>query len=214
MPMVREAAAVLIAEPTSLCPAYREKGVFRFKLITKGKAAHASQPWLGENAILKMHYCLARLSDLAAISNERTTGMTTCISTIEGGTKSNVVPDSCKTEIDIRFPLPQTPEDINVIITNRLRGLEYDIDVDYTLEAFEADPSSPLVGEMVKFLGTEPVVVPYATEAPKFAAVNKNVYICGPGDPKMAHTVDENVGIVELQQAYRFFEHMAKISQG
>ena len=51
--VVSKASAVLIGEPTGLCPAYREKGVFRFRLTTNGKAAHASQPWLGKDASLK-----------------------------------------------------------------------------------------------------------------------------------------------------------------
>ncbi len=212
--VAREARAVVIGEPTGLSPAYREKGVFRFKLATKGKAAHASQPWLGENAIMKMHHCLARLSDLASITEERTTGMTTCISTIEGGVKSNVVPDKCLAEVDIRFPLPQTPEDVNIIIINRLKGLDYEMDVDYTLEAFETDPRSKMVSELSRFLGTGPIVVPYATEAPKFAAVNGNVIICGPGSPKMAHVVDEYVEIKELEMATKMFVHIAKFVQG
>lgn len=214
LPVAREAKAIIIAEPTSLYPAYREKGVFRFNLTTKGRASHASQPWLGDNAIMKMHQCLARLNDLTISSSERTTGMTACVSTIEGGTKSNVVPDRCRTEIDIRFPLPQTSRDVDSIITNRLMGLDYEMEVDHTLEAFEADPSSPLVTEMASFLGTEPTVVPYATEAPKFAEYNRNVSICGPGDPRLAHTVDEFVEIVELQEAYLLFQHMAFFVQG
>ncbi len=214
LPLCKEAKAVVIGEPTGLCPAYREMGVFRFKLSTKGRAAHASQPWLGENAIMKMHHCLAMLTDLAAITEERTTGMTTCISTIEGGVKSNVVPDRCQAEVDIRFPLPQTPEDINAIIVHRLKGLDYEMDVDYTLDAFEIDPKSPLVSELSRFLGTDPIVVPYATEAPKFAAVNPKVIICGPGSPKMAHVVDEYVEIPELEMASKMFGHLAKFVQG
>ncbi len=40
-----------------------EKGVFRFDLITRGVAAHASTPRMGENALLKMTALLQRLAD-------------------------------------------------------------------------------------------------------------------------------------------------------
>jgi acetylornithine deacetylase/succinyl-diaminopimelate desuccinylase-like protein len=43
----------------SLCVA--EKGVFRFKLITEGRAGHASMPGIGDNALLRMVKVLARL---------------------------------------------------------------------------------------------------------------------------------------------------------
>src|SRR6266480_1680177 len=38
-----------------------EKGVFRFRLTTEGRAGHASMPDIGENALLKMVEVLARL---------------------------------------------------------------------------------------------------------------------------------------------------------
>ena len=38
-----------------------EKGVFRFKLVTEGRAGHASMPDIGENALLQMVSVLGRL---------------------------------------------------------------------------------------------------------------------------------------------------------
>ncbi len=38
-----------------------EKGVFRFRLETEGRAGHASIPWIGENALLRMVEVLGRL---------------------------------------------------------------------------------------------------------------------------------------------------------
>jgi acetylornithine deacetylase/succinyl-diaminopimelate desuccinylase-like protein len=212
--VVRKAKGILIMEPTELAPAYREKGVFRFRLTTQGRAAHASQPWLGSDAILKMHYCLDRLLDLAEISSQKSTGMTMCFSTIQGGNKNNVVADQCSVEVDVRFPSTQTIHDIQDIIVNRLRGEVYQMDVEYTIDAFESDPNSEIVNELSNFLGTDPIVVPYATEAPKYAAVNPRVYICGPGDPQLAHTTDEYVEVQELEEAYAMVVHMAKHVQG
>lgn len=40
-----------------------EKGVFRFTLRTRGRAAHASMPMLGDNALLKLAPLLARLGE-------------------------------------------------------------------------------------------------------------------------------------------------------
>ena len=38
-----------------------EKGVFRFKLTTQGRAGHASMPGIGDNALLRMVEVLSRL---------------------------------------------------------------------------------------------------------------------------------------------------------
>ena len=43
------------------CVRHTARRDLRFRLTTHGKAVHSSQPWLGENAILKMHYCMDRL---------------------------------------------------------------------------------------------------------------------------------------------------------
>ena len=40
-----------------------EKGVFRFKLTTEGRAGHASMPRIGDNALVKMSSILAALGD-------------------------------------------------------------------------------------------------------------------------------------------------------
>jgi acetylornithine deacetylase/succinyl-diaminopimelate desuccinylase-like protein len=86
--------------------------------------------------------------------------------------------------------------------------------IEYVLGAFESDPNSEISRVLSDFLGTDPIVVPYATEAPKYASVNPNVYICGPGDPHLAHTADEFVEIQELEEAHDMIVHLAKYVQG
>ncbi len=160
-----------------------------------------------------MHSCLSKLKDLATSARLESTGMTMCFTTIHGGNKNNVVADHCTTEVDVRFPLPQVEDDIRDIIVNRLRGEDFQLDVEYTIEAYESDPNSQVGLEMARFLGTAPIVVPYATEAPKYAAHNPNVYICGPGDPHLAHTIDEFVEVQELEETYDLFSHIARYVQ-
>ena len=111
-PEIISSKGIVICEPTGLDIACREKGVFRFRLRTRGKAAHSSQSWLGDNAIMRMHQALSRLTDLAQTPSAPTDGLTMCFATIRGGTKNNVVPDRCETEIDARFPAPDTPDSI------------------------------------------------------------------------------------------------------
>lgn len=208
--VVTEASAVIICEPTAVRLVHHEKGLFRFNLTTKGTAAHASQPWLGRDAILKMHYCLDRLLDLAEISSQKQTGTTVCITTIHGGDKNNVVTDTCTAEIDVRFQPPLEYHDIQDLIVNRLRGESYDLTVGSIVDAFESNLNHPLAQEILKLTHTEPVNMPYVTEAPYFLKANPNIFICGPGDPQMAHVIDEFVRISELEAAYDLLTHSAK----
>lgn len=213
-PEIISSKGIVICEPTGLDIACREKGVFRFRLRTRGKAAHSSQSWLGDNAIMRMHQALSRLTDLAQTPSAPTDGLTMCFATIRGGTKNNVVPDRCETEIDARFPAPDTPDSIGSLIHDRLRGLQYEVEVIYGLEAFNADPESWIPREISRLLGTRIISVPYAAEAPRYARANTSICICGPGEASMAHVVDEYVEVSKMARAYEMLVHLGRVAQG
>jgi acetylornithine deacetylase/succinyl-diaminopimelate desuccinylase-like protein len=212
---VKEAKGILVGEPTDLLPAYKEKGISRFRLTTYGLAAHASQPWLGENAIQKMSGLLERLNRWAKAPVAPTEDMTLCISMIKGGLKPNIVPDRCEVDIDARFPKPLTYQKVRTIIMDELKGSDYDIHMLYELEAYEADVDSELSRAAREVTGTELTIVPYATEAPIFAAYNPNVLVCGPGAMTMAHADDEFVERWQLERAIGIYIAMARrMAQG
>jgi acetylornithine deacetylase/succinyl-diaminopimelate desuccinylase-like protein len=208
--VLKEAKGVLIGEPTDLQPAYKEKGISRFRLTTHGTAVHASLPWLGENAIQKMSRLLERLSWLGQRPEGPTEDMTLCISMIHGGTKSNIVPDRCEAEIDVRFPTPLTYRKVRTIIMDELMGENYDIQMLYELEAYEADPDSEIAKAVQELCGSELIVVPYATEAPVYATMNNDVFVCGPGAMNMAHADDECVERFQLERAIDLYVQMAR----
>jgi len=190
----------------------REKGVFRFRLTTNGRAAHAAQPWLGDDAIMAMHECVSRLAPLAQASS--LDGMTLVVPTVRGGDKNNVVASSCTAEVDVRFPAPLTPDDVHAMMLERLSGINVRLEPESVLEAFSSDPSSALMAELSSFLSEKPSDVPFATEAPKFAAYNRTVIICGPGEPGQAHVLDEHVPVADLERAYDMVMHLARKAPG
>lgn len=212
--VVKQARGIIICEPTDMVPVYREKGVFRFRLRTRGQAAHSSQSWLGENAILKMHDILAKLRDLAETPEGATEDMTMSFTTIEGGIKNNVVPDLCESEIDVRFPPSLKFDEVRAKVLGRIEGDDYEMDAITELEAFEAPASSRLLDELKKYLGKEETSVSYATEAARYGAVNPEICICGPGKAGKAHVADEWVDMDQLVETYQMLIHLARAFQG
>ncbi|TRM89807.1 succinyl-diaminopimelate desuccinylase, partial [Sulfolobus sp. B1] len=116
---------VVIGEPSgSTSMTLAEKGLFQLKLKGFGRLAHGSLPSLGDNAILKVMRDLERLnteinkinidlpSDLEEIIKDTETiynlpevfKISFNPSVIKGGVKTNVVPDYCEIEIDMRIP--------------------------------------------------------------------------------------------------------------
>ncbi len=212
--VVKEAPGIIICEPTDMVPVFREKGVFRFRLRTRGQAAHSSQSWLGENAILKMHDILAKLRDMAETPEGPTEGMTMSLTTVEGGVKNNVVPDLCESEIDVRFPPDMHLDDVRSRVLGKLEGEDYEWDAITELEAFETSTSGRLLNELKEYLGKRETSVSYATEAARYGEVNPETCICGPGKAGKAHMADEWVDMNQLVETYNMLIHLAGTFQG
>ena len=119
---------VVAGEPTGLDAVVAHKGALWLTLTTRGRAVHAAEPERGENAIYKMADVLRWIrDDLPAVlgtAEHPLLGRTTVSAgTVNGGSKINIVPDSCTAEVDIRY-LPgdetmlervcaQTPRDLS-----------------------------------------------------------------------------------------------------
>jgi len=98
----RGADAALILEPARGNGAIvsARKGVGTYKLIVRGKSAHAGvEPDKGANAIL----ALARYTEALQGLNGLRPGLTLNVGVVRGGTRPNVVADLAEAEIDVRI---------------------------------------------------------------------------------------------------------------
>ena len=101
--------AVIVAEPTELSVVVAHKGAVRWRLHTRGRAAHSSRPQQGDNAIFRMARVLASLEHFQREvaprlgSHPRCGQPTLSVGTIQGGISVNTVPDECVIEIDRRL---------------------------------------------------------------------------------------------------------------
>ncbi len=75
------------------------KGVGRFHVVVKGKAAHAGlDPEVGASAILEMSHVIQSLFAL----NDVKTGVTVNVGTVDGGLRPNVIAPESKAVVDVR----------------------------------------------------------------------------------------------------------------
>jgi len=87
-----------------LRPAVR--GMCWVEVETRGRAAHASKPWAGVNAVLHMAMLLLALKDfkLKCPPHKYLPPPTISPGTIiRGGVKTNVIPDKCTAHLDVRI---------------------------------------------------------------------------------------------------------------
>lgn len=119
------------------------------KVIIKGKAAHAgNNPWDGANAI---HAAAEKISAIRALSDYNDAYFGTGV--IQGGSKSNIVPDYCEFVNDIRFKTNQAYdraiENIRKIVeTNDDPKIQAELKIVGIFRAMEKTPKSDVLLEL------------------------------------------------------------------
>jgi putative selenium metabolism hydrolase len=105
---------VLLAEATDLTLRRGQKGRCEVRVRVAGRAAHASQPELGENAILKMMPVVAALEGMnATLPSHPIFGQgRQVVSLIEGPPTPNSVPSWCEVTVDRRLVPGETAESV------------------------------------------------------------------------------------------------------
>jgi len=202
-----EAPAVVITEPSDFNIVVKEKGLLQFSISTSGKAAHASMPELGENAIVKMVKLLTRLDDLQKIPDDTLSNTTMCVDKITGGTRVNVIPGDCEVEIDVRYPPHMNTNSVLRLVRDRIGDDGYDIKILHELPPVDIDPNSDAVKTLKDVGGPSARVlaVPYATEMVMFRPTNRNVMVCGPGESKGCHIIDEKIEVAQIVKAAELY---------
>jgi len=105
---------VITGEPTDMHVGVAAKGVVAMRLRVKGRAAHGSTPWLGENAILRAVDVFRAIQSLpfASQSSELFDRPSINLGRILGGDALNKVPDTCIIDVDVRHLPEQDPQEI------------------------------------------------------------------------------------------------------
>jgi glutamate carboxypeptidase len=149
---------VFVLEP-SLGPDGRlktaRKGVGRFTVKVKGRAAHAGlDPEKGASAILELAHVVQALFAL----NDAERGVTVNVGTIEGGLRPNVVAPESTAVIDVRVRTQADAERIEQAIHGlepSVPGVELEIDGRIGRPALEPTPRNRQLWHLAKGLADE-----------------------------------------------------------
>ncbi len=218
---VPQVGGIIIGEPTHNIPVIGHKGVLWLQLTFHGKAAHASRPDLGENAILMAtRFCEQLMNECNTawirIQHPVLGNPTINIGKIAGGVKPNMVPDRCDVWLDCRTVPPL--ELANIL--PHIEEISRKIAARVTIVPFQAPGlaysllrETPLVQvamEASKCLN--PQVYTAFTEASIYHhSLHLPVVILGPGSIEQAHAADEYVSRAELEGSVGIYERCLKI---
>ncbi len=202
-PMVKQAALIVMMEPTANQLHAGCLGNVIAQLRFEGVAAHSARPWLGRNAI---HEAVHGLQTIAGMRVEEVVldGLTfrevASVTTIQGGVANNVIPDLVTCGINYRYAPDRTPEQAEA----RLREL---IGADARLTIVSNAPgapvamANPLLARLREVGGMEVQPKQAWTPVAEFARVGLDAVNYGPGDPAFAHRCDEQVEVAAMVES-------------
>lgn len=221
---IDDATAMVISEPSSNRPFIAHKGALWLDIVTYGKTAHGSMPEQGVNAITAMARFIHELESYSfTYEHHSLLGSPTMnVGVIQGGVKTNVVPDHCTLMLDIRT----VPGQVHATIVEELKqllisvceplGAQCEIRVANDLPAVTTDAQHPFIAlsqeTMQHLWGTEEPVsgVNYYTDGSIYGPhLQVPILICGPGEPTLAHQPDEWIDTARYLDSIRFYLTLA-----
>ena len=204
----------IAGEPTSLDLVHVTKGATWITVEAHGKAAHSSQPQLGENAIMILARSLdmmnRKLSNRLATYTHPVLGHSTLnVGTLHGGTRPNIVPDHAVAELDIRTTpslmeagggkeiteafIEEMKLPVKLTSSHENPPMETAEDNIYIQKILSAWPSSQCVG------------APWFSDAAHLSLGGIPSVCAGPGSIDQAHTKDEFIMVKDLEEGVAFF---------
>lgn len=209
------ADAAIIAEPTEMRLVTASKGVLRWRVHTRGVAAHSAKPHLGDSAILRMAPVIeafgAEHRRLAETRHPLLGPATLSIGTVQGGEQINLVPDRCTIAIDRRLLPGEDPKAVWQGYAELAASLNAEAEQpmlsDLPLETGADSHAARCAASILAGLGysAEATGVPFGSDASKIARLGIPSLIFGPGSIDRAHTAAEYVELDQVEAAASFF---------
>lgn len=194
--LAKECSYLINGEPTDNILAVGSKGSLRIRIKAKGRSAHSAYPENGESAIEKL---LDVLNDVRSFGFPADTffGETTCnIGVIQGGTRSNVIPDSAHADLHFRLVTQ------GIMIKQIMEKI-----VDDRVEVEYLSLSEPV--KMLEVKGFEQKVVRFTTDIPYLTNWGQPLLL-GAGSILDAHTDHEKVSKKELEKSVELYVKLTR----
>ncbi len=212
-------SGAIVGEPTLLKPIVAHNGIARWKIHTRGVAAHSADPTKGKSAISMMMKVIDVIESRYAPSltaSHPLTGKAQCtVNVIRGGSQVNIIPEHCEVEVDRRV----VPGEDNTTVYPAVEALLDELRaahpglvveqeqpyLDVPLDPAGGEAFAAVVQSVLGNMGlpTEVEGVPYGTDASQLAVAGVPTVVLGPGNIAQAHTKDE---WLELDQLHRGIE--------
>lgn len=187
-----------------------EKGLLQLELSVMGKTSHASEPYKGENAILKLFEIYENLVQIYKIPSNASDYVTSInLSKLNGGSAVNMVPGSAVMTLDIRYTKEVTPK--NIIDDIKSISKEVSVKILDQGPVFQVDENLPVIKD---FLNNAEKILNGEVKIKRCTATSDAIYFSEKNIPTILmnpkgdfwHGPGEYVEIDSLYSLYEIFK--------
>ncbi|MCH7976793.1 MAG: M20/M25/M40 family metallo-hydrolase [Bacteroidetes bacterium] len=189
----------------------KEKGIMSFTATTTGMAAHASRPFLGDNAVDKMIAFYAALQKrYPNPTSEQDWIVSLSMTRIAAGEALNAIPDRCEAGFDVRLTERENVDDLAAQIEQTGRAFDAEVVFGEKDTATYYPKEAPIAQQFISILrrvsGKEPEILHsngasngrlYVAKNPGIHVLMSNPTVVGP------HTDAECVVAASLEPYYQ-----------
>jgi succinyl-diaminopimelate desuccinylase len=210
-PGLLTADAVIVMEPTANTIHAGCLGNINATWTFEGRSGHSARPWMADNAI---HRAAAGIHALAQVEPEprEFDGLrfmqVVSVTRIAGGIADNVIPDRATAHVNMRYAPGTSAAEAEEL----LRGWcepHGTLEIDSNAPSAPVATANPLVQRLIRAGDLEVAPKQAWTPVAEFAAAGVDAVNFGPGDPRYAHTRDEQVSVEALLRSYETLERFA-----
>lgn len=183
----------IVGEPTKMELAVAEKGLIVLDCVAHGVRGHAARDE-GENAI---YNAMVDIEWFRTYRFERESAILgpvkMTVTIVQGGSRHNVVPETCNFTVDVRTTDAYTNREVAEIIRSHVRS---EVNVrSYRLNPSGIDSDHPIVA-VAKHLGIPTYGSPTLSDQSRMPFPTVKI---GPGDSARSHTADEYIHLEEIR---------------
>lgn len=188
-------------------------GVWIAEITAKGKTAHGSRPWEGDNAITKLLDCIAEVQKVFPM--DKSDKNTITVSRISGGNAINQVPEEAKVTFDMRFVDEASYASKRIEVESCISKAGLELETSARVAGINTDPKQPYIAkfmEIAKNIRGKSIECGRSygsSDAHYFAAKGIPVVLIRP-DGGSAHGDDEWIDQKGLQDFYRILKAYVK----
>ena len=181
------------------------QGTLRVLLTFKGERAHSARAWMGSNAIHKAAPALAKLAAYeprkpVVDGLEYHEGLNAV--GVQGGVATNVIPDSCVLTVNFRYAPDRSEAEAEAFVRDFFADCGVDeFTVDDHTGGARPGLTHPLAQAFMAAVGGVARPKFGWTDVSRFSALGVPAVNYSPGEPLLAHKVDERVKVSLIPEA-------------